>query len=113
MASLIAQQGKNLPAMQETLEMQVWFLSWEYPLEKEMATHSSILAWKIPWTEMPDGYSPKVSKESGTIEQEQGQGEGDNNWNVSSTWVVFLPELSILHVNMRIKIGPKVRNKKA
>ena len=44
-----------------------------------MATHSSILACKIPWTEMPDGYSPKVSKESGTIEQEQGQGEGDNN----------------------------------
>ena len=113
MASLIAQQGKNLPAMQETLEMQVWFLGWEYPLEKEMATHSSILAWKIPWTEMPDGYSPKVSKQSGTIEQEHGQGEGDNNWNVSSTWVVFLPELSILHVNFRIKICPKVRNKKA
>ena len=36
-------------------EMQIQSLGWEYPLEKEMATHSSILAWKIPWTEEPDG----------------------------------------------------------
>ena len=36
-------------------EMQVWFLGWEGPLEKEMATYSSILAWKIPWTEEPGG----------------------------------------------------------
>ena len=41
---------KNLPAMQET---QVQSLGWEDPLEKEMGTHSSILAWKIPWTEEP------------------------------------------------------------
>ena len=41
---------KNSPAMRETL---VWSLSWEDPLEKEMATHSSILAWRIPWTEEP------------------------------------------------------------
>ena len=49
-ASLLAQLVKNLPAMQET-----WILSlgWEDPLEKEMATHSSILAWKISWTEEP------------------------------------------------------------
>ena len=47
-ASLIAQLVKNLPAMQET---QVQFLGRENPLEKEMATHSSILAWRIPWTE--------------------------------------------------------------
>ena len=48
MASLVAQKVKCLPAMQET-----WVLSlgWEDPLEKEMATHSSILAWKIPCTE--------------------------------------------------------------
>ena len=39
--------------MQELQEMQVRCLSWEDPLEKEMATHSSILAWKIPWTEEP------------------------------------------------------------
>ena len=42
---------KNLPAMLETW---VQSLGWEDPLEKEMATHSSILAWKIPWTEEPD-----------------------------------------------------------
>ena len=51
-ASLVAQLVKNLPAMQET---RVWFLAWEDPMEKEMATHSSILAWKIPWTEEPGG----------------------------------------------------------
>ena len=44
-ASLMAQSVKNLPAMQET---QVQFLGWEDPLEKERATHSSILAWRIP-----------------------------------------------------------------
>ena len=43
---------KNLPAMQET---QVWSLGWEDPLEKGMATHSSILAWRIPWIEEPGG----------------------------------------------------------
>ena len=46
-ASLIAQLVKNLPAMQETW---VRCLSWEDPLEKGKATHSSILAWRIPWT---------------------------------------------------------------
>ena len=49
-ASLVAQMVKRLPALWET---QVQSLSWEDPLEKEMATHSSILAWKIPWTEEP------------------------------------------------------------
>ena len=49
-APLIAQSVKNLPAMQETL---VRFLGWEDPLEKEIAIHSSIFAWKIPWTEEP------------------------------------------------------------
>ena len=46
-ASLVAQLGKNLPAKQETW---VRSLGWEDPLEKETATHSSILAWRIPWT---------------------------------------------------------------
>ena len=41
--------------MQEMREMQVGFLDWEDPLEVEMATHSSILAWRIPWTEEPSG----------------------------------------------------------
>ena len=47
---------KNLPAMQETLETWVQSLGQEDSLEKEMATHSSILAWRIPWTEVPGGY---------------------------------------------------------
>ena len=46
-ASLVAQLVKNLPAMRETW---VRSLGWEYPLEKGMAIHSSILAWRIPWT---------------------------------------------------------------
>ena len=49
-ASLVAQMIKHLPAMWETW---VQSLGWEDPLEKEMATHSSTLAWKIPWTEEP------------------------------------------------------------
>ena len=51
-ASLVAQMVKNRPVMQE-----IWiqFLGWEVPLEKEMATHSSILAWRIPWMEEPGG----------------------------------------------------------
>ena len=50
-ASLVPQSVKHLPAMRET---QVLFLGQEDPLEKEMAIHSSTLAWKIPWTEEPD-----------------------------------------------------------
>ena len=46
---------KYPPAMQETQAMQLQSLGQEDPLEKEMATHSSILAWKIPWTEEPGG----------------------------------------------------------
>ena len=49
--SLVAQTIKNLLAMQE---IRVHSLGWEDPLEKGMATHSSILAWRIPWTEEPD-----------------------------------------------------------
>ena len=45
--------GKNLPAKQGWQEMQVQSLGWEDALEEEMATHSSILAWRIPWTEEP------------------------------------------------------------
>ena len=49
-ASLVAQRLKHLPAMWETW---VQSLGWEDPLEKEMATHSSILAWRVPWVEEP------------------------------------------------------------
>ena len=58
-ASLIAQLIKNLPAMQETW---VRSLGWEDSLEKEMATHFSILAWRIPGTEEPGGLQPMGSQ---------------------------------------------------
>ena len=60
---------KNLPPMQETQEMWIWSLDQEDPLDEEMGTHSSTLAWKIPWMEEPHGqrsltgYSPKGCKE--------------------------------------------------
>ena len=61
----MTQMVKNPPAMQET-----WVLSlgWEDPLEREMATHCSILAWRIPCTEEPGGYSPWGGKESETTD---------------------------------------------
>ena len=60
--SLVAQTVKHLSAVQET-----WVLSlgWEDPLEKEMAAHSSTLAWKIPWTEEPGGLQSMGSKRVG------------------------------------------------
>ena len=63
----MAQLVKNMPVMQETW---VRSLGWEVTLEKEMATHSSILAWEIPWTEGPCGLqSMGVAKESDMTEQ--------------------------------------------
>ena len=58
----MAQTIKNLPAMQE---MFVRSLGWEVPLEKGMATHSSILPWKIPWTEEPGRLQSKGSQRVG------------------------------------------------
>ena len=57
---------KNLPAMQQTW---VRSLGWEDPLEKGMATHSSILVWRIPWTKDLVGYSPWGHKESDLTEK--------------------------------------------
>ena len=54
---------KNPPAMQEA---QIRFLGWEDPLEKQMATHSSILVWEIPWTEEPGGLKSTGSQKSQT-----------------------------------------------
>ena len=62
----MAEMVKNLPAMWET---RVPFLGQEDPLEEGMATHSSILAWKVPWTEGLVGYSPWSHKESDRTEQ--------------------------------------------
>ena len=57
------------------LETWVRFLDWEDPLEKEMATHSSILAWRIPWTEEPGGLQstglPRVRHDSSVLEKEK------------------------------------------
>ena len=63
MNSLVAQTVKHLPTMQET---RVRFLGWEDSLEKEMATHSNIPAWKIPWTEDPGGLQSMGVKKSWT-----------------------------------------------
>ena len=52
---MVAQMVKNLPAMQET---RVRSLGWEDPLEKGIATHLSVLAWRIPWTEEPGRLQP-------------------------------------------------------
>ena len=62
----MAHQEKNLPAMQETQEMQVQSLGWEDALEKEMATHFSILAWEIRRTEEPGGLQFMASQKNWT-----------------------------------------------
>ena len=62
MVSLVAQLIKNPPAMQETW---VQSLGWENPLEKRMVTHSSIVAWRIPWTEEPGGLQSMVLQRVG------------------------------------------------
>ena len=59
----MAQLVKNPPTMQET---KVQSLGWEDPLEKEMAAHSRILTWKIPWTEEPGGLQSMGVPKSGT-----------------------------------------------
>ena len=61
-SSLVAQMVKHLPAMRET---RVRLLGWKDLLEKEMATHSSILAWRIPWTEEPGGLQSTGSQRVG------------------------------------------------
>ena len=65
-ASLVGQTVKSLPTMRET---RVQSLGWEDPLEKEMATHSSILAWRIPWMEELGGLQSTGRKESDTTER--------------------------------------------
>ena len=60
MTSLVAQTVKRLLTTQET---RVQFLGWEDPLDKGMATHSSILAWRVPWTEEPGGLQSIGHKE--------------------------------------------------
>ena len=79
-ASLVAQwYGICLP-MQETW---VGSLGWEDPLQEEMATHYSILAWEIPWTDKPGGYRPWVCKESDTTEQPNKNNNKGLSWQSS------------------------------
>ena len=61
----MAQSAKNLPAIQET---RVRFLGRENPLEKEMATHSIVLAWRLPWTEEPGRLQSMGSQKSGLVD---------------------------------------------
>ena len=61
----MTQSVKNLPRVQETW---VQSLGWDNPLVKEMETHSSILAWRIPWAEEPGGLPPMESQELHTTE---------------------------------------------
>ena len=85
-ASLVAQSIKNLPAVQKT---RVWSLSWEDPLEKEMATHSSIFAWKISWTEEPGGLQSMGSQRVG------------HDW-ATNTYLLTL--LSIFHTSQSLLV---------
>ena len=73
--TLVAQRLKRMPAMWETW---VWSLGWEDSLEKEMATHSSILAWRIPWTEEPGGL------------QSMGLQRVGHNWVTSLTHSLYI-----------------------
>ena len=68
---------KNLPAAQET---QVQSLDQEDPLQKEMATHSSIIAWEIPWTEEPGGATVREMAKSDTTEQPNDNNEYHHHW---------------------------------
>ena len=82
-ASLVAQTVKNLPTMQET---KVPSLCREDPLEEEMATHSSILAWEIPWTEEPGGLQSRVAESDTTELQNDSKRAGER---VTSPGVLF------------------------
>ena len=91
-ASLVAQMVKRLPAVRET---RVRSLGWEDPLEKEMATHSSTLAWKIPWTEEP-GLQSMGSQRVG------------HDW---ATSLHFMPFLSLSEQKSLLNITAYIRHK--
>ena len=72
--------------MQETQEMRVQSLGQEDPLEESMATHSSILACRISWTEDPGRLSPRGHNESDTIEAAEHAGTGARSWAQEGAW---------------------------
>ena len=82
--------------MQETLEIQIWSLGWDYPLEEGIATHSSILAWRIPWTEEPgELYSPWGCRELDTTEATQYACHGYSPWSWEVTFPLLLNCFSV------------------
>ena len=90
LASPVAQQVKNLPAMQETQQMRVLSLGQEDPLEKEMATHSSILAWETPWTEEPGGLHPRGQQSHTQLNTHTQDMNIRENWTLPATFTFFL-----------------------
>ena len=89
-ASLVAYMAKNLPAIHET---QVRSLSWEDPLEQGMATHSSILAWRISWREEPGGLQ---SMKSDTTERLTRSGDPDFQHPPCCAYLGWLLDFSVL-----------------
>ena len=89
MTSPVTQVVKNPPVMQEVEEIRVQSLVWEDTLEEEMATHSSILVWKVPWTE-------ELSRLQSIKSQRVGQ---DLVTDHTCTWHTRLPTLGIFHQN--------------
>ena len=99
-ASLMPQQIKNPPTMQETQGMQVQSLSWEDPLEDEMEIHSSILAWKFPWTEEPGRQqSQELQRVGHNWATKHTTQSTHRNWHC---WLVILETLYSLGSLMRI-----------
>ena len=102
--SLVAQMAKNQPAMPE---IWVQFLVWEDPLEKEMATHSNILAWRIPWTEEPSGLHIVHG-----VAKSQKWNWLQNDWatkhstacNIRGNWVKGVWEFSVLSLPKNLKL---------
>ena len=93
----------NLPAMQET---QVQFLGWEYPLEKRMATQSSILVWKILWKEDPGSYSSWGHKDLDMTEQLKHRPhltfDFSSVQSLSHVWLFGTPWTARHHVSLSI-----------
>ena len=105
-SSLMVQPVKNLPAMKETQETRVWALGQKAPLEEDMATYSSILAWRVPWTGEPGGL------------QSMGLQRVRHNWsdlarimnskregNLHDEWMNVFPKYGNLSVTIDLLMG--------
>ena len=101
-ASLVAQAVKNLPAIQETW---IQSLSWEDPLEKGMASHSSILAWKIPLTVEPGGLQSMGSQRIGHDRVTNTLTSSDFNPHLKIMKLFFVPALQVRKPELRESSG--------